>query len=104
EDDFASQGEWRTAEARVLADRGMVDDALRLADEAIEITDATDYLDRRGECHAVRGLVLEVAGRGDDARAAHEEALALFERKGNVVAAARVRKRLEGASGSVAPT
>jgi class 3 adenylate cyclase/tetratricopeptide (TPR) repeat protein len=103
EDDFASQTEWRTAEARVLVDRGMLDDALRLADEAIGISEGTDYLDRRGDCHEVRGLVLDAAGRGDDARAAYGEALALYTRKGNVVAAARVRQRIEGASGSVAP-
>jgi tetratricopeptide (TPR) repeat protein len=104
EDDFASQSEWRTAEARVLLDRGRFDEALRLADEAIEISDVTDYLDRRADCHEVRGLVLGAAGRGDDARAAYGEALALYRRKGNLVAAARVRKRIEGVSGSVAPT
>ncbi|HET6791746.1 MAG TPA: adenylate/guanylate cyclase domain-containing protein [Actinomycetota bacterium] len=103
EDDFASQSEWRTAEARVLLDRGRFDEALRLADQAIEIADVTDYLDRRADCHEVRGLVLGAAGRGDDARAAYGEALALYTRKGNLVAAARVRKRIEGVSGSVAP-
>jgi hypothetical protein len=36
------------------------------------------------------------AGRGDDARAAYEQAIDRFESKGNVVAAARVRARLEG--------
>ena len=76
----------------------------RLADEAIGVSEGTDYLDRRGDCHEVRGLVLDAAGRGADARASYGEALALYTRKGNVVAAARVRKRIEGVSGSVAPT
>ena len=50
----------------------------------------------------VRGSVLEAAGRGEDARVAFEEALARYERKGNVVAAARVRAQLEriGSGGS----
>jgi hypothetical protein len=43
----------------------------------------------------VSGLVVAAAGRGVDARAAYGEALALYERKGNVVAAARIRDRLE---------
>jgi class 3 adenylate cyclase/tetratricopeptide (TPR) repeat protein len=96
EDDFASQSEWRIAKARILSSRGMHDEALALADEAIEIVDATDYLVWQGECYEVRGMVLAAAGRGDDARAAYGEALDRLERKGNVVAAARVRDRLAG--------
>ena len=94
EDDFASQSEWRIAKARVLSSRGVHDEALALVDEAIEIAEVTDYLVWQGECHEVRGMVLEAAGRGDDARAAYGEALDRFERKGNVVAAARVRDRI----------
>jgi class 3 adenylate cyclase/tetratricopeptide (TPR) repeat protein len=95
DDDFASQSEWRTAQARVLADRGRFDDAMALVDEALAVADETDYLDWQAQGHEVRGIVLAAAGRGDDARATYEEALARFERKGNVVAAARVRARLE---------
>ena len=103
DDDFATQAYWRMARARVLAHRAEFDEAIRLADEAIEITDPTDYLVDQGDAREVRGLVLEAAGRGDDARAAYEEALDRFERKGNVVAAGRVRKRLIG-NGSVPTT
>jgi tetratricopeptide (TPR) repeat protein len=95
EDDFASLAAWRCAMARVLADRGRYEEALRLAGEAIAITEATDYLVWQGDCHEVRGQVLDAAGRGDDASAAFEEAIDRYERKGNVVAAARVRARLE---------
>jgi class 3 adenylate cyclase/tetratricopeptide (TPR) repeat protein len=103
DDDFASQSEWRTAQARVLADRGRFDEALALVDEALAIAEDTDYLDWQAQGHEVRGIVLEAAGRGDDARAAYDQALGLFERKGNVVAAARIRARLEhkGSDGSV---
>jgi class 3 adenylate cyclase/tetratricopeptide (TPR) repeat protein len=99
EDDFASQGDWRLVRARVLAERGSFDEALGLAEEGVAIMDATDYLDFQGRSHEVRGGVLEAAGRGDDARAAYVEALDRFERKGNVVAAARVRARLDGLVG-----
>jgi tetratricopeptide (TPR) repeat protein len=94
EDDFASQAEWRIAKARILSDRGAHDEALALTDEAIGIADATDYLVWQGECYEVRGMVLAAAARRDEARAAYAEALERYERKGNVVAAARVRSRL----------
>jgi class 3 adenylate cyclase/tetratricopeptide (TPR) repeat protein len=96
EDDFASQSEWRIAKARILSSRGGHDEALALVDEAIAIAAVTDYLVWQGECHEVRGMVLAAAGRGEDARAAFEEALARFERKGNVPAAARIRAQLDG--------
>jgi tetratricopeptide (TPR) repeat protein len=96
EDDFASQGDWRLVRARVLAERGSFDEALALAEEAVAILDATDYLDTQGVGHEVRGGVLEAAGRGDDARDAYEDALSRFERKGNVVATARIRERIGG--------
>jgi class 3 adenylate cyclase/tetratricopeptide (TPR) repeat protein len=95
EDDFASQAVWRMAKARVLAQRGEFEEALTLADEAVAINGRTDYLVWQGDSHEVRGLVLEAAGRGDDARAAYAEALIRYERKGNVVAADRIRKRTE---------
>ncbi|HUF58251.1 MAG TPA: adenylate/guanylate cyclase domain-containing protein [Actinomycetota bacterium] len=103
EDDFASQGDWRLVRARVLSERGSFDEALALIDEAVTIFDATDYLDWQGGGYEVRGRVLDAAARDDDARAAFGEALDRFERKGNVVAAARIRARVEhmGSDGSV---
>jgi tetratricopeptide (TPR) repeat protein len=95
EDDFASQSTWRTAQARVLADRGDFPEALRLADEAVAINEATDYIGWQGDGLEAKGLVLEAAGRGDDARVAFEEAIDRYERKGNVAAAARIRGRLD---------
>jgi len=94
DDDFASQASWRMAQARVLADRGAFDDALRLANEAVEINGETDYVGWQGDGLEVKGIVLAAAGRGADARAAFEESLERYERKGNVVAAARIRRRL----------
>jgi class 3 adenylate cyclase/tetratricopeptide (TPR) repeat protein len=95
EDDFASQALWRMGRGRVLAASGAFEEALQLADEAVEIMERTDYLVFQGDGHEVRGLVLEAAGRGGDARAAFDEALARYEQKGNVPAAARIRARLE---------
>jgi hypothetical protein len=78
----------------VLADRGDVEEALRLADEAVAINEETDYLSWQGDGLEVKGMVLETAGRDDDAQAAYGLSLDRFERKGNVVAADRVRERM----------
>jgi len=94
EDDFASQALWRMGRGRVLAASGAFEEALRLVDEAVAIVERTDYLVFQGDGHEVRGQVLAAAGRGDDARAEFVDALARYERKGNVVAAARIRGRL----------
>jgi len=94
EDDFASQALWRMGRGRVLAASGAFEEALRLVDEAVAIMERTDYLVFQGDGHEVRGQVLAAAGRGDDARAEFVDALARYERKGNVVAAARIRGRL----------
>jgi tetratricopeptide (TPR) repeat protein len=96
EDDFASQAVWRMGKARVLAHRGEFEEALRLADEAVGIVGRTDYVVWQGDSHEVRGMVLEAAGRGDEARAAYGQALERYDTKGNVVAAARIRERLAG--------
>ena len=95
EDDFASQALWRMARARVLSASGAFEEALRLADEAVAITERTDYVVYQGDSYEVRGLVLTPAGRGEDARAAFDEAVVRYERKGNVPAAARVRARID---------
>ncbi|MBA2296811.1 MAG: tetratricopeptide repeat protein, partial [Actinobacteria bacterium] len=94
EDDFASQALWRMGRGRVLAASGAFEEALRLVDEAVAIMERTDYLVFQGDGHEVRGQVLAAAGLGHDARAAFEDALSRYERKGNVVAAARIRGRL----------
>ncbi|MGI8616915.1 MAG: adenylate/guanylate cyclase domain-containing protein [Actinomycetota bacterium] len=104
EDDFASQASWRMARARVLTSRAEFEEALRLADEAVAINVRTDYLDWQADGFEVKGTVLEAAGRGEDARAAYQEALSRYERKGNVVAAARVRAQIEDLTGEGAPT
>ena len=92
-DDFASQVGWRGVRAEVLAVRGELDRAERLAREGVAIAEPGDYIDLRGDMWMDLAEVLTVRG-STDARDALEQALALYERKGNLVSAARARGRL----------
>jgi predicted Zn-dependent protease len=51
-------------------------------------------LDAQGDVYADLGEVLSLAGRVEEAAESLEQALARYERKGNVVMAARTRDRL----------
>ncbi|HET9309772.1 MAG TPA: adenylate/guanylate cyclase domain-containing protein [Actinomycetota bacterium] len=93
-DDMTNQMLWRQVEAKVFARRGDHDEAIRLAREAVALGDRTDMLDDRASARLDLAEVLGLAGRPDEAATALEEALALYERKGNVVMAGRVRDRL----------
>ena len=82
------------AQAQVLSYRGDVDAALALADEAVAINGATDYLNWQGEGYEIQGVTLLAAGRVPEATEAFAEALERYERKGTVLWAQRVRSRL----------
>src|SRR5205823_10150393 len=43
-DDIMAQAGWRALKAKALAARGELDDGVRLAREAVEIAERTDYL------------------------------------------------------------
>ncbi|MDP9284939.1 MAG: hypothetical protein M3P41_08320 [Actinomycetota bacterium] len=95
-DDAITQMLWRQVRAKVLARRGDALESERLAREAVAIGAETDLLDGRGDTHADLAEVLILAGRDDEAQAALQEALTLFELKGNVVTAERMNARLRG--------
>ena len=78
----------------MLARRGDFAEAERLAREAVAIMLPTDFLDTKGHTYVALADVLVAAGRADDAAQALAEAAALFERKGDVVSAARTHDRL----------
>jgi hypothetical protein len=85
---------WRRALALVAAKEGRTADAITLSDEARTRASAADVLTFRGQiledAAIVRRLARDVAGEAE----ALEEALVLYERKGNVVGAERVRSAL----------
>jgi tetratricopeptide (TPR) repeat protein len=95
EDDISSQFLWRTVRGRILARRGLFDDAERLVREALELIGRAEEPDSQAAVLADLGEVLAAAGRRDEARVAFENAASIFEAKGNVVSAAHARKRLD---------
>ena len=95
EDDLLTQVTWRQAKALIAAARGDLQGATRLAREAVELSLSTEMLNELGDSYAALGEVLELAGDTAGATEAYEGALDCFERKGNVVSAARIRDHLE---------
>jgi ATP/maltotriose-dependent transcriptional regulator MalT len=86
---------WRSARAKVLAQRGTTDEAERIAREAADLAADTDALNMRA--HALMSLaqVFAAAGRADEAAAGVDEAVGLYESKGNVAAAKTARGLLK---------
>jgi class 3 adenylate cyclase/tetratricopeptide (TPR) repeat protein len=93
-DDALTQMLWRQAKAKVLARRGEHAEAERLAREAVGIGDETEMLNAQADTYADLGEVLALAERPQEATAALDEALTRYERKENLVMAARIRQRL----------
>lgn len=99
-DDPDAQAQWRAVQAQILARRGEFEEAKRLAREAVESMDRTDQVGQQALMRMRLAETLELDDRRDDAAAAFEDALALFEQKGNEVLAERVRERLAKLSSS----
>jgi tetratricopeptide (TPR) repeat protein len=90
-EDFLSQMLWRALRAKVLSERGATSEAETLGRDAVEVGRKTDSIDMQGDVAMDLSEVLSRAGRAREAREAVEEAIRLYERKGNVTSAARAR-------------
>ncbi|MGI9111580.1 MAG: BTAD domain-containing putative transcriptional regulator [Gaiellaceae bacterium] len=88
--DVTSHVAWRAARASIKARAGDFGEAERLAREAVSRAAGTDYLNLHGDALSRLADVLRLAGREDEAAAAALEAVALYEAKGNLVAARRL--------------
>jgi class 3 adenylate cyclase/tetratricopeptide (TPR) repeat protein len=89
-----SQIRWRTVQAKVLAQRGELGPAAPLAQEAVQVAEATDMLNDRAGSLLDLAEVLGMGGRQQEATHAIQAAIDLFEHKGNVVSAERARASL----------
>jgi class 3 adenylate cyclase/tetratricopeptide (TPR) repeat protein len=93
-DDLAAQIAWRTVRAKILAATGSLEDAEALARRAVALAKETDRSnDHAAGCVAL-GEILHQRGRVDESKSAIREALALYQGKGNVVAAEGVHALL----------
>jgi class 3 adenylate cyclase/tetratricopeptide (TPR) repeat protein len=90
-DDLYAQVERRGPMAVVLARRGRLEEAERLATEAVDLSADSDMLAMQAGALLDLAEVLRLAGRDGEAAPLARRALALAERKGHVVAAARAR-------------
>lgn len=97
-DSLVNEVRWRRTLALVNAHDGRVDEAVRLSDEARARTGATDWLlDHAGTLEEA-GMIRDIHGDHEAAATFLHEAVATYERKGSVVGAGRVRRRLTGAA------
>jgi tetratricopeptide (TPR) repeat protein len=99
DDDAVTQIRWRQANAKVLARRGKIQAATQFAQTAVELALATDMLNDQGEALFDLGEVLSLAKDPVGAAEAYERALDCYQRKGNLVSAARTQSRLVAALG-----
>ena len=82
----------RQVRGKLLARRGELQEGERLAREAVALAAETDMLNANAD--ALLDLAEVLARAGQDARPELDRALALYERKGNLVMAERTRSRL----------
>ena len=92
-EDVEPQVKWRMVRARVLAARGDAGSAVRLATEGVEIAAGTSDQLLRADALTDLGDVLIAAGDLESSGPPFQEALALYEQKGDVVSSRRLRER-----------
>ena len=91
-DDVITQMLIRQVRAKILARRGELEDAERLAREAVALSEPTDALEAKANSYRDLATVLGAAGKGDAALVALARAKALFEEKGHTAGVARVEQ------------
>ncbi len=92
EDDLDAQVATKRVRAKLLARRGDVEGALRIAQAGIDLAVRSDYLDETARAWADLAEVYRLAGRPEEAAAAVDEAIRIHERKGDVASVALLRR------------
>ncbi|MGZ4414456.1 MAG: AAA family ATPase [Gaiellaceae bacterium] len=93
--DVLSNVMWRSVRGTVRARQGELDAAEALAREAVSFAAQSDFLNVHGDALMDLAEVLRLARRSKEAARALEEAVRLYEQKGNIVSAAKARSLLE---------
>jgi tetratricopeptide (TPR) repeat protein len=94
-DDRYNEAAWRRLRAKVLAARGDLARAEAFARQAVDVAAEVGFLDDAAGAWLDLAVILSAVGKEDEARGPAAEALALFERKGNLVGASRARACLD---------
>jgi tetratricopeptide (TPR) repeat protein len=94
DDDIVTEVMWRGVQAMIFARDGRCDEAVALAREAVALIEPTDMLSQRGDAMLDLAEVLACCSRPQESERALHTAIALYEMKGNAVAAARARSQL----------
>ncbi len=92
--DLATQVMWRGVRAQILVSRGETGTAERLAQEAVELAERSDFLNHRADTLMDLAQVLQARHQFDQSAEATAQAVALYEEKGNVAGAAKARGSL----------
>jgi class 3 adenylate cyclase/tetratricopeptide (TPR) repeat protein len=101
--DVASQILWRSTRGRALAHRGELEAAELLAREAVRFATESDFLNGHADALMDLAEVQQLSGRIEESVESVNQALLLYERKGNVASASRAREgiiRIAGTSAS----
>jgi len=93
-DDQVSQVIWRGVRAKIFARRGLGAEAERIAREAVALAAKTDFSWLHGNALVVLGTVLHAAPNDGGSREALEDALRLYEAKGDLVSSRNTRALL----------
>jgi predicted ATPase/class 3 adenylate cyclase len=94
ESQLDTQMKWRQLRAIVLARQDQLDEAERLAREAVRLSQRSKQLDSQAEALLDLAEVLRIKGQLPEATEQAERALDLYDRKGNLVSVRRVRRLL----------
>ena len=94
DDDLEPQVLWRSVRAKVLANRGEFEQAEKLARDAAELVEGTDFPELRALAFLSLAEVLEASGATEEAEQLVGQALATYEHKGNTVAAGLIVSRV----------
>jgi predicted ATPase/class 3 adenylate cyclase len=93
-DDYSSQIIWRFVRAKAVASGGRLAEGEQLAREAVALAQDTDDINLHGDALMALAEVLQLAERSDEAAPFIDQALRLYEQKGNLVSAGKARSLL----------
>jgi tetratricopeptide (TPR) repeat protein len=103
-EDLVTQAIWRGVRARILAERGALEEAEAVGREGVALVARTDALIEHGDALLALAEVHDRRACPNEARTAVERALRLYERKGATIMAerahARLRRRPNGGDGA----